>query len=208
MNGVIINDEHIHEMAFRDTLKPFGIDLSHKKYLECCAGKTDRDGYRSIIQDFSVEINIDDILEEKKKIYFDLFPENNKTYLGVIDLISDLSETFLLALTSSSSRNEVDLVINEFKIKKYFKTTISADEVKKGKPNPEPYLTTVNILGLKPEECVVIEDSTNGILSAKAAGCYCIGVTTTLEREMLADADLVVDCFSEINRRVVLELEQ
>jgi len=68
-------------------------------------------------------------------------------------------------------------------------------------------LFTANILSLKPEECVAIEDSRNGVLSAKAAGCYCIGVTTTHEREMLKGADLIVDSFFEINKKVILGLE-
>jgi len=48
MNGIIIDDEHIHEMAFKETVKPFGIELDHLTYLDCCAGKTDRAGYEEI----------------------------------------------------------------------------------------------------------------------------------------------------------------
>jgi HAD superfamily hydrolase (TIGR01509 family) len=208
MNGIVIDDEHIHEMAFRETLKPFGINLTHKEYLECCVGKTDKDGYRSIADDYSIKIDINNIIKEKETRYFNLFPKNKKTYLGVINLIKKFSEEFVLALVSSSSRAEVDLVVQELKIKDYFKFTISADEVKKGKPDPEPYLLAANILGLQTKECAVIEDSTNGVVSAKAAGCYCIGVSTTHEREMLKDADLIVDRFSEINGKVVLGLEK
>jgi len=54
MNGVIINDEHIHELAFKQTVIPYGIELSHKEYLECCAGKTDRAGYEGISQLYKV----------------------------------------------------------------------------------------------------------------------------------------------------------
>src|SRR3989339_853056 len=102
MNGIIIDDEHIHEMAFKETVKPFGIELDHLTYLDCCAGKTDRAGYEEIAAKFSKD--------------------------------------FILALTSSSSRAEVDLIAKEFGIDHEFRITISADDVTKGKPNPEPYL--------------------------------------------------------------------
>ncbi|MBT3249601.1 MAG: HAD family phosphatase [Candidatus Pacebacteria bacterium] len=208
MNGVIIDDEHLHEMAFRETVKPFGIDLTHQLYLECCAGKTDRDGYESIPESFSVELPIDKLLAEKNRRYAELFPENKKSYDGVLELIESLSKNFTLALTSSSSRAEVDLITNELDVRRFFKITISANEVNKGKPHPEPYLTTAKLLKLKPEKCVAIEDSRSGVSSAKAAGCYCIGVTTTHEEEDLGEADLVVSSFSEIDEEVINKINK
>lgn len=62
MNGIIIDDEHIHELAFQETVKPFNISLTHTDYLECCAGKTDRAGYESIAATFNKELPIDLLL--------------------------------------------------------------------------------------------------------------------------------------------------
>lgn len=203
MNGIIINDEHIHEMAFKETVKSFGIDLNHQTYLDCCAGKTDRLGYEEIATKFSTDLPVDDLLRQKSEMYLKLFPANKKDYPGVIDLIHSLAKDFVLALTSSSSREEVDLITKEFGIDHVFKITISAKDVNKGKPDPEPYLITVKKLGFKPNECVVIEDSLSGVLSAKSAGCYCIGVTTTHTKQDLINSDLIVDSFSEINAQVI-----
>lgn len=136
-------------------------------------------------------------------MYLKLFPANKKDYPKVIDLIHSLAKNFTLALTSSSSRAEVDLITKEFDIDHEFSITISADDVTKGKPNPEPYLITAQKLNLKTKECVVIEDSHSGVLSAKAAGCYCIGVTTTHPKEDLKEADLVVSDFSKINTEII-----
>lgn len=208
MNGIIIDDEHIHELAFKETLIPFGINLTHKVYLECFAGKTDRAGYKEIFKKFKVELPVDSLLKIKAQRYLELFPANKKTYPGVIELIKTLAKDFILTVTSSSSRAELDLIIKEFDIRHFFKITVSADEVKKGKPDPEPYLITAQILELKPEECVVIEDSKSGVLSAKAAGCYCIGVTTTHDIDALGDSDLIVDSFDKINQQVIRRLEK
>jgi len=208
MNGIIIDDEHIHELAFRKTVKPFGISLSHKDYLKCCAGKTDKDGYLSISEEFSIKLPVVELLNKKSAMYLKLFPENKKSYNGIIDLIEKLSKDFDLALTSSSSRAEVDLITKEFGIKQYFKVTISSDEVINGKPDPEPYLITAKLLGIKTQESVVIEDSKNGVLSAKAAGCYCIAVTTTRDKKSLENSDLIVSDFSKINKKVIKQLEK
>jgi HAD superfamily hydrolase (TIGR01509 family) len=206
MNGIIIDDEHIHEMAFRETVKPFGIDLDHQAYLDCCAGKTDRAGYEQIATKFSNDLPVDELLQQKSQMYLKLFPANKKDYPGVINLIHSLAKNFTLALTSSSSRAEVNLITKEFGIDHEFRITISADEVTKGKPDPEPYLITTQKLDLKPEECVVIEDSRSGVLSSKAAGCYCIGVTTTHTEEDLREADLVVGDFTKITTEVIQNL--
>jgi beta-phosphoglucomutase-like phosphatase (HAD superfamily) len=74
MNGVIIDDEGVREMAFAETLKPFGISLSHHDYIECCAGKTDRSGYESILKKFNKSFVIDLLIQQKSKLYFTLFP--------------------------------------------------------------------------------------------------------------------------------------
>jgi HAD superfamily hydrolase (TIGR01509 family) len=203
MNGVIIDDEHIHEKAFQETVKDFGIHLTHKDYLSCCAGKTDRQGYLDIERETKVKLPIDKLLNKKSQMYIRLFPENKIAYKGVIKLIKDLSKQYIVALTSSSSRAEVDLIIDEFDIKNNFKTTISGDDMQNGKPNPEPYIKTVEILQVKPTECVVIEDSYNGIKSAKDAGCYCVAITTTHKREYLNGADIIVNTFDEITNNLI-----
>jgi len=206
MNGVIINDEHIHEMIFKRTISVFGVKLSHKEYLEYCAGRTDEASYDSIAKKFNVNLPIKDLLNEKSKEYLKLFPDNFKKYPGIVSLIKRLHQSFITALTSSSSKMEINLVLKELDIFDYFKVIVSADDVSKSKPDPEPYLITANKLNVKPAECVVIEDSKNGIMSAKEAGCYCIAIPTTYVESDLDKADLVVKSFNEINKGLLLSL--
>lgn len=206
MNGIIINDEHIHELAFKQTLRPYDILITHQDYILCCVGKTDRAGYELISTQFSKKLPIDKLLEDKANLYLKLFPEHKKTYPNVIELIHSLAKNFILGLTSSSSRQEVDLIITEFQIKDKFFTTISGNDVLNGKPNPEPYIKTSDKIGVPTNECLVIEDSRSGVESAKSAGCFCIGVTTTHSKEDLKDADAIVDNFAEINMQLINSL--
>ena len=146
MNGIIIDDEHVHEQVLKKTTKPLGIDLSHKDYLEYCAGRTDRACYETISKIFTTSLPVNQLLKDKANFYLKLFPKHKKTYPGVIELIERLSKTYTLALTSSASRAEVNLTAKEYAIDKHFKVTISADEVREGKPDPEPYLITCKLL--------------------------------------------------------------
>lgn len=198
MNGVIIDDERIHELIFQDSVLPYGIKISHEEYLECCAGRTDREGYESIGRKFGQDLPVDELLQVKHAMYREQFPKYKQAYPGVLELIEHLAESYQLALVSSAARSEIDLITSEFGINRYFAFTISAEDVQRGKPDPEPYRKAVDWFQASPNECVVIEDSVNGIRSAKSAGCFCVAVTNTHAREELVQADLIVDSFAEI----------
>ncbi len=205
MNGVIISDESIHESAFKETVKSFGVKLAHQDYLDLCAGKTDKLGYQNIAEHFEKKLPIEKLLIEKAKLYLSIFPAKKKICEGVVDLIKRLSDDYVLAITSGASKEEIKLVLQEFELTKYFKTIISADDINNSKPHPEPYLTTCEKLQLKPQECIVIEDSPSGVISAKTAGCYCIGITTTHTKEELHKCNLIINSFAEINAKTINE---
>lgn len=209
MNGIIVDDEHIHEVAFKETVKPYGITLDHLSYLECCAGKTDKAGYESIAIKYKQTLPIDDLLKQKAFQYLQLFPKLKKTYPGIIECINEISKIYDIALTSSSNKTEVELITKEFDIYAKFKVIITGDDVQKGKPDPEPYLKTCKLLGIEPINSIVIEDSTSGIKSAISAGCKCIGVTTTHAAKQLLSCHptIIVNTFEQINQSLIRSLE-
>ena len=83
---------------------------------------------------------------------------------------------------------------------------VTADDVSMGKPDPEPYLRTIEALGMKSSECIVIEDSINGVQAAKRAGAKCVAVATSFEREELAGADAVVHRLEDVTDDFILSL--
>ena len=105
-----------------------------------------------------------------------------------------------LGLTTSASRSTQELTFETFGFAPYFDAIVTGEDITKGKPDPEPYLTTARKLGIDAKDCIVIEDSINGVRSGHAAGCVVIAMTTTFPREALleAGADHVIDSFSEL----------
>lgn len=204
MNGVIIDDEAIHELAFRKVCQGFEVNLTPKLYLELCMGRTDKAGFEDIIKKFSLgNIDVNQLVAKKSQKYLEMLPNFIKSYPGAIDKIKTLSQDFRLALTSSSNIDEVKMVISVFKIKDFFEVIVAANDVEKSKPHPEPYLLTAEKLGEKPANCLVIEDSSNGVLSAKAAGMRCIAIATTHNKKDLTESDLVIENFSELTKDVI-----
>jgi HAD superfamily hydrolase (TIGR01509 family) len=121
---------------------------------------------------------------------------------GIKEFLQKISanQKYRLAIGTAGRKSVQEELLEKHGLNPYFEFIVSAGDVTKGKPDPEIYTTAVNKLGLQAEECLVIEDAVNGIVSAKAAGCVACGITTGMPKEALleAGADLVVDSFEEL----------
>lgn len=207
LDGVIINSEPIHKLAFKHVCQKHGVNFTDDDYKNFCLGKTDQEGFREIIKKYNTkDISTKDLQTEKNKKYLDLIADDIKPIAGVIKLIKKLANNFRLALTSSSSQQEIEVPLNKLGVRNYFEVIVSAQDVSKGKPDPQPYLSTAQKLNEVPQNCLVIEDTESGILSAKSAGMKCIAITTTQLKSELGYADLVIDDFSEINESIISNL--
>ncbi len=207
MNGIIVDDEHIHELAFYKVMQRYNVVMNHNDYMTLCAGRTDKEGFELIMEKNNLELKLSELMEQKQEIYFDIFKDSKVAYPGIVDLVKKTSEVFKIALVTSSLRNEVEMITKEFGIYDYFKAIITADDIEKGKPDPEPYIKGAKAVGSVPSECVVIEDSASGVKAAIGAGMKCIGVTTTHQATDLVNATIVVKNFKYITPGFIKYLE-
>jgi HAD superfamily hydrolase (TIGR01509 family) len=199
MNGVITDDEEIHEIATQEIFESIGIDLTSEIYRDLCLGRTDLASFKDLIKHYNVrDQNMEELIAAKSSKYQLLIQGKLKVYPGVILLIKELHKKYNLALTSSSTFDEVHTVIRQLDIKKFFKIVVTSKDVVHGKPDPEPYLLTAKKLNVKSENCLVLEDSQNGVQSAIAAGMKCIAIPNTEKRDKLKKADQIIDSYSII----------
>jgi beta-phosphoglucomutase len=103
-----------------------------------------------------------------------------------------------MAVVTGGMRDRVNEIINNH-FRDYFSATVTSDDVKDTKPFPEPYLKGASSLGLAPKDCIVVENAPMGIKAGKQAGMFVIAITTTLKKEYLEEADLIVESFDEVN---------
>ena len=112
-----------------------------------------------------------------------------KPIAGLIELLKEAKKAGMkCAIGSSGCRENVEMIIEALGIADLIDGSISGSDVTHGKPHPEIFTKAHELLGLKAEECVVVEDAVNGILAGIAAGCKCIAVTTTASAETLTEA--------------------
>jgi HAD superfamily hydrolase (TIGR01509 family) len=197
MDGTLVNSEPLHMQAWFDTIERFHLNLPEGWFHEW-TGNTDRKLMTYLIEKFSLAANVDLLLEEKRDRFLDIATTRAAVFDGVKEGLPQLTEKYNLALVTSSSRKGADHVLDLTQIMQYFQTTITFDDVVNHKPHPEPYLKAAKFFRLDSQQCIAVEDSVSGIHSAKAAGCYTIGVLNSVSEEELKVADRIFETTAEI----------
>ena len=199
MDGVITDTMPYHFKAWQEAFLKAGIKA------DCCdiylrEGQKGKDTVREIFEEKRGEKPslklVEQILEYKES----LFKKRAKPKLikDMVKFISFLNKkNFRLALVTGTSRREVKKVLPNSLFRK-FEVIVTSDEVRRGKPNPQPYKKAVKLLGIKPKEAVVIENAPFGIKSAKKAGLACIALATSLPKQHLKEADVVLSSASKL----------
>ncbi|MCX5657218.1 MAG: HAD family phosphatase [Candidatus Omnitrophica bacterium] len=199
MDGVIVDSMPYHFLAWYEALRPYGIRVScfdiYSKEGERWE-KTLKFFLKRKRLKFSDRI-IKRIFGARRRIFRNKFKK--LTFKGAREFLACLDKNgYMLGLVTGTPQKEVREILPK-SIERIFDCIVSGDHVKKGKPHPEPYLEAARILGVRPGECVVVENAPFGIEAAKRAGMYCIALTTSLPREYLKEADMVVESLEEIS---------
>ncbi len=198
MDGVIADSEPLHLEAEKVALQARGIEAPWSEW-HMFTGLPDEKIFRYIVDNFTDgSYSPEELMEAKDVAFMKILTEKVQPVPGVLDFIRRARGSFTkLALTTSSKIRTQKIVFEKFQLYEYFDVIVTGDHITQGKPHPEPYLKTIEKLGLPVELCVVFEDSVNGIKSAKEAGCKVIGVSTSFSRTELlqAGADAAIEDF-------------
>jgi len=202
MDGVIIDTEPVHHHAFFTQFGELGLTISDEEYA-AFLGKSTRNVFQQLKQKYQLGPEIDDLLRRKREIFNERFDSDPDLDLlpSVRTLIEDLhAHGVQLVLASSASKATIARVFNRFGLAPYFTHIVSGEDFAESKPNPAIFLHAAELSETSVSECVVIEDSTNGMAAAKAAGIYCIGYASPHSAgQDVRLADLVIQDFSELS---------
>lgn len=180
MDGVIMDNNAYHETAWKKFCDNYGIHLTDLELHEFVFGRVAKDTLEFIFKRDLTSGEIDHYVEEKEVIYRALYGPRIKPLPGLLEFLEDLSKNRVpMTMATSAPPGNVAFAFSHLPIEKYFQDHLNASHIRKGKPDPEIYLRSIQNLGLSPENCIVFEDSLSGIRAALGAGARVIGVTTT-----------------------------
>ncbi len=199
MDGVLIDSEPLHERSKREALSQAGIEVPEERFASY-TGRSDT----VMINDLAAENGIGKeesqaILRSKHTIYESLEHELEPIE-GAVDFLHWAKPRFRLALATSANARNRQKTAEMLGIAPLFEVAVDASNFEHPKPSPEVFLIALEKLGLPADSCWVVEDAINGVLAAKAAGCFAVGLTTSFSREALeeAGADMVIENFAEL----------
>jgi HAD superfamily hydrolase (TIGR01509 family) len=209
MDGVIVDTEPVHHFAYQQHFEQLKIDVSPEMY-SSFTGNSTKNIYERLKTIFQLNTDIQTLVETKRNLFNAAFDQKQDLYLleGVEALIQELKENDMqLVLASSSAKVTIKRIFDRFDLHTYFSHQVSGEDFPKSKPHPAIFQHAAFLAKTAVEKCIVIEDSTNGIMAAKSAGIYCVGyksVHSKLQDYSLADQ--VISHFNELNSEKIKRL--
>lgn len=207
-DGVITDSEILHFRAFNAVLAPHGFELSKTEYYKDYLGMSDKDCFKTLIGEGRLRIQeaqVPALIQQKTRIFEQLARTEGRIIEGVREFLDLLAGAQIpIAICSGALRPEIELLLEEATLLSRFDVIVSAEDVHRGKPDPEGFLLTLQKLNdiwpdlIASESCIVIEDSHWGLKAARAAGMKTVAVTNTYEAAQLKQADKIVDRLSQL----------
>ncbi|NRD22490.1 HAD family phosphatase [Winogradskyella litoriviva] len=208
MDGVIVDTEPLHRKAYHQMFNEVSIDVKEDLYASF-TGQSTINICKRLVDHFSLSETPEYLVSLKRKHYNSIF-ENDDLQLidGVLDRIKDYhANNVTLVVASSASMPGIQQIFNYFDLNQYFSAKFSGADLKKSKPHPEIFLKAAEFTGFKKSECMVIEDSTNGIKAAHAAGIFCAGYKSKHSSgQDYTLANMVVSDFEEISYSKIVNI--
>jgi len=202
LDGTLIDNNHYHLQSWIEYLKNQDREMSEEEYKANVNGRTNKDVIEYIYQRKMEDAEAMVYAQEKEAIYRQLYQPYIKPVEGLLPLLQKLKVLNIpMAIATSGIQVNIDFMFEHLPIRQYFVVIVNSLHISKGKPDPEIYTKTAQLLNVDPANCLVFEDAVVGINSAKAAGMKVIGVLTTHSSSELAGADALIKDYTELAQK-------
>ncbi|PRZ20630.1 HAD family hydrolase [Flavobacterium granuli] len=202
MDGVIVDTEPVHKYAYFQHFEELNIPVTEEQFSKF-TGNSTRNVFQNLKELFNLEQDVEDLIQRKRSIFNDAFDTKEDLELleGVEKLIQEFHQKGMqLILASSASKVTIDRVFKRFNLHQYFTHIVSGEDFPKSKPDPAIFVHAASLSIASKENCIIIEDSTNGVKAAKAAGIFCVGYNSFHSKlQDLSAADVIINHFDELS---------
>lgn len=182
MDGLIVDTERLFIDCEEKIAGLYGKRLTEETLFKLMSRKP-LDSMRIFAEDLGIPENPEELLRVRDGMMLQRMSTDLKAMPGLYDILDAFHRKKKLAVVTGNDRRFLDIVADKLGIRKYFDVLQTSENVTRGKPDPEIYLKAIGLLGLRPEECAVLEDSVNGAKAGKNAGCYVVAVPSVYTKD-------------------------
>lgn len=200
MDGLMIDSQPLHRMAFDEVFKKYGKRLTTQDDNQFYVGLSDKDAAIDMVKRYSLPISADILIKQKQKRYMEFLSHEIIPQKGLLILLEQLHKNgYKSVIASGCNLDEIKTIINSLKINDYIQGYFSAEQVNRGKPSPDLFLFAAKEMGFDPSECLVLEDAPSGINAAKSAGMKSFAIPSRETREKnFSNATKILDSLTEV----------
>jgi len=193
MDGLMVDSERLYHQAQQEIYRQFNKTLPEKTRLKMM-GRKPLESMKIFVEALDIPTDAVKLLEMRNDIMREKYKNDLVPLPGLDHIIDTFYGKLKMAISTGAQEEFLDIVVDQLGIRSKFDVLQASDEIEQGKPHPEIYLKTCKKLSLKPGECIVLEDSLNGVLAGKGAGCYVIAVPSEYTKQENFDrADFAAD---------------
>ncbi len=196
-DGVVVDSEPIYEEVAIELFRKLGVEI-HSDDWKDFKGLSEDGFYNMTQKKYNLSISKEDFFIEDKKKLKEKFKTDLFYMPGFIEFLGEITPVYETGLVTSSSRELLNWIFVNTPVERNFQHLITAEDIENPKPHPDPFLKMSRDLNINPENMIVIEDSINGVISAKKAGMQTIGFLSSFTKEELSDADYHASNYVEV----------
>ena len=203
MDGVLIDSEPVHMEAFKMLMDTLKIEFDKEYYLQFVGSTTDY-MWAKVIKDFNLSLTDDELMKMSDEFVRKINGNSGYPIMkGAKELINNIWESGIkLAVASSSGIYRIEETVKKLGVYEKFDVLVSGKTVKNPKPAPDTFLKAAELLSVSPDECIVIEDSLNGMKAAKNANMVCVMYENlSMGRVDASYADYIIQGFEELDAK-------
>lgn len=210
LDGLLIDSEPVWDSARRQMAAEVGKTWNEDDH-RAVMGVSSDEWANYMIRRLALSVSPEEVQKEIINRMIAIYRKKVPYMPGAIEAVAMASQNFPTAIASGSHRQLIDVVVNDTPMRGKFRVILSADEIENGKPAPDIYLETARRLGFRPEQCLCLEDSANGILAGVRAGMKVVAVPDARfapDKEFLGQAHLVLHSLAQFSLNTLEQLKE
>jgi beta-phosphoglucomutase len=198
MDGTLVHNMPIHNQAWQDTLAEVGVHIDQQEFNRLTTGKKTQEILRMYLGSQLSDSELAYWGDRKETLYRERFACCREPLPGLLHLLDQARALGIpMAVASAAPPGNIDFILDELDLRRYFQVVVGGHDVQHGKPHPEIFLKSARMLGIEPVRCLVFEDALTGIEAARRAGMHAVLICTTIDAHEIAGQPLVLRAVSD-----------